>query len=231
MSGKKYAASREKVDREKKYSLDEALQILESFDKAKFDEMVDVAICLGVDPKQTDQQVRASCTLPNGIGKTVRVAVFAKSDKQKEAQDAGADIVGAEDLAEKIQKGWMEFDSVIATPDMMGVVGKLGKVLGPRGLMPNPKLGTVTFDIARTVNEVKAGKVEFRTEKGAIVHAPVGKRSFGAAKLKANIEALVEALVKAKPATAKGIYIKSMSISGTMTPGVKVDVTQYQKSV
>ncbi len=230
MSGKKYTANREKVDSEKKYSMDEALELLESFEKAKFDEMVDVAVRLGVDPKQTDQQVRSSCSLPHGIGKKVRVAVFAKGDKQKEAQDAGADVVGAEDLAEKIQGGWLEFDSVVATPDMMGVVGKLGKVLGPRGLMPNPKLGTVTNEVAKTVNEVKAGKVEFRTEKGAIIHAPVGKRSFGAAKLKDNIEALVDALIKAKPSAAKGTYIKSLALSATMTPGVKVDVTKYQKS-
>lgn len=229
MGGKKYEKNVTQRDTEKKYSLEEALSILDTFEKAKFDEMVDIAIRLGVDPKQTDQSVRGAVGLPHGIGKNVRVAVFAKGDKQREAQDAGADIVGAEDLLEKIQGGWMEFDAVIATPDMMGVVGKLGKILGPRGLMPNPKLGTVTFDVAKAVKETKAGKVEFRIEKAGIVHAPVGKRSFGVQKLKENISALLDALIKARPATVKGNYIKSMSISATMTPGVRIDVTSYQK--
>jgi large subunit ribosomal protein L1 len=229
MGGKKYEKSVIKRDTEKKYSLEEALSILDTFEKAKFDEMVDVAIRLGVDPKQTDQSVRGAVALPHGIGKSVRVAVFAKGDKQREAKDAGADVVGAEDLSEKIQGGWMEFDAVIATPDMMGVVGKLGKILGPRGLMPNPKLGTVTFDVTKAIKETKAGKVEYRVEKAGIVHAPVGKRSFGAQKLKENITALMDALIKARPAAVKGNYIKSMSISATMTPGVRVDVSEYQK--
>lgn len=229
MSGKKYDKNATLRDMEKKYPLEEALSILDTFEKAKFDEMVDLAIRLGVDPKQTDQSVRGAVGLPHGIGKNVRVAVFAKGDKQREAEDAGADVVGAEDLLEKVQGGWMEFDAVIATPDMMGVVGKLGKILGPRGLMPNPKLGTVTFDVAKAVKETKAGKVEFRVEKAGIVHAPVGKRSFGAQKLKENITALLDALIKARPASVKGNYIKSMSISATMTPSVRIDVTSYQK--
>ncbi len=231
MSGKKYEISMAKRDPEKRYSLDEALSILETFEKAKFDEMVDVAIRLNVDPKQSDQAVRGAVALPHGIGKTIRVAVFAKGEKQREARDAGADIVGAEDLQEKIQGGFMEFDAVIATPDMMGVVGKLGKILGPRGLMPNPKLGTVTFDVAKAVSEVKAGKVEYRVEKAGIIHAPVGKRSFGAKKLKENIATLLDAVIKAKPATVKGNYIKSMSISATMTPSVRIDVSSLQKGI
>jgi len=225
--GKRYKKDREKVNSEKHVSLDEALTILESFGKAKFDETVDIAIRLGIDAKQTDQTVRGAVSLPNGIGKKVRVAVFAKGEKAKEAEDAGAEVVRADDLAEKVQGGWMEFDKVIATPDMMGVVGKLGKVLGPRGLMPNPKLGTVTFDITKAVTEQKAGKVEFRIEKAAIVHAPVGKRSFGAAKLKDNILALIDAVNKAKPAAAKGTYLRSMALSATMTPGIRLDTTQF----
>jgi large subunit ribosomal protein L1 len=231
MSGKKYDASVTKVDRDKRYSLEDALALLETFEKAKFDEMVDMAIRLGVDPKQSDQQVRGACSLPHGIGKTIRVAVFAKGEKQREAIEAGADITGADDLAEKIQGGWLEFDAAIATPDMMGLVGKLGKVLGPRGLMPNPKLGTVTFDIAKAVKEVKAGKVEFRTDKAGIIHAPVGKRSFGKDKLKENITALLDVIIKARPASVKGNYIRSMALSGTMTPGVRIDVTKFQKSL
>ncbi len=231
MAGKKYKTSVAKVDADKRYSLEEALKLLEGFEKAKFDEMVDLAIRLGVDPKQTDQQVRGACTLPHGIGKTVRVAVFAKGEKQREATEAGADAVGAEDLAEKISGGWMDFDATIATPDMMGVVGKLGKVLGPRGLMPNPKLGTVTFDISKAVKEVKAGKVEFRCDKAGVVHTPVGKRSFGPDKLKDNITALLEVLTKARPASVKGNFIRSMSLSATMSPGIRLDVTRYQKTV
>jgi len=231
MVGKKYKASQTKVDMDKRYSLEEALKIIETFEKAKFDEMVDVAIRLGVDPKQTDQQVRGACSLPHGIGKTVRVVVFAKGEKQREATDAGADAVGADDLAEKISGGWMEFDAAIATPDMMGVVGKLGKVLGPRGLMPNPKVGTVTFDVAKAVKEVKAGKVEYRTDKAGVVHTPVGKRSFGAEKLKENIVTLLDVIVKARPASVKGNFIRSMAISSTMSPGIRLDVTKYQKSV
>ena len=223
--GKRYKGDREKVDPQKRYSLDEALGLLEGLSKAKFDETVDVAIRLGVDPKQTDQMVRAAVSLPHGIGKKVRVVVFARGDKAKEAQDAGADLVGAEDLVEKIKEGWLEFDKAVATPDMMGMVGKLGKILGPRGLMPNPKLGTVTMDVTKAVTEQKAGKVEFRAEKAAIIHAAVGKRSFGSHKLKENITAFLDAIMKAKPAAAKGTFIRSMAISGTMTPGIRIDVS------
>jgi large subunit ribosomal protein L1 len=224
--GKRYGADRQKVDPQKRYGIDEALKIIDGFGKAKFDETVDVAIRLGIDPKQSDQTVRGAVSLPHGIGKKVRVAVFAKGDKVKEAEDAGADVVGGDDLAEKVQGGWLEFDKVIATPDMMGVVGRLGKVLGPKGLMPNPKLGTVTMDVARAVAEQKAGKVEFRIDKAAIVHAPFGKKSFGPVKLKDNLMALIEAVNKARPASAKGAYIKSMAISATMSPGVRIDVNK-----
>jgi large subunit ribosomal protein L1 len=225
--GKRYGADREKVDSQKKVNLDEALAAIESFGKPKFDETVDVAIRLGIDAKQTDQMVRGAVVLPNGLGKKVKVLVFAKGDKAKEAEDAGADTVGADELAEKIQGGWFDFDKVVATPDMMGVVGRLGKVLGPRGLMPNPKLCTVTMDVAKAVSEQKAGKVQFRLEKGAIIHAPVGKRSFGAEKLKQNIITLIDAIKKAKPAASKGTYIKSVAISATMSPGVRVDAGQF----
>ncbi|MFH0798692.1 MAG: 50S ribosomal protein L1 [Pseudomonadota bacterium] len=223
MAGKRYKADRGKVDSEKKYPLDEALKILEGFGKAKFDETVDIAVRLGIDPKQTDQGVRGACSLPHGIGKKVRVAVFAKGEKIKEAIDAGADEAGADELVARVEGGWFDFDKAVATPDMMGMVGKLGKVLGPRGLMPNPKLGTVTFDVAKAVTEQKAGKVEFRIDKAAIVHAPVGKRSFGAAKLKDNIMAIIDAVNKAKPSSAKGTYICSLALSATMTPGIRID--------
>ncbi len=225
--GKRFKTSKESVDSQKKYSLDEALKLLEGFSKPKFDETVDVAIRLGIDAKQTDQMVRASCSLPHGIGKKVKVAVFARGDKAKEAEDAGADVVGADDLAEKIQGGWLDFDKAIATPDMMGTVGKLGKVLGPRGLMPNPKLGTVTMDITKAVTEQKAGKVEFRIDKASIIHAPVGKRSFGPQKLKDNILALIDAVNKAKPSAAKGTYMRSMALSATMSPGVRIDLGSF----
>lgn len=227
MAGKRYDADRKKVDAERKHSLDEALAILDGFGKAKFDETVDVAIRLGVDPKQTDQGVRGAVSLPHGLGRKIRVAVFARGEKVQEAVDAGADAAGAEDLVAKVEGGWLDFDKAIATPDMMGLVGKLGKVLGPRGLMPNPKLGTVTFDVAKAVAEQKAGKVEFRLEKAAIIHAPVGKRSFGAAKLKENVLSLVEAVNKARPPSAKGIYIRSVAISATMTPGIRLDPAQF----
>lgn len=227
MVGKKYNTDRQKVDSQRKYNLEEALSILDSFGKAKFDETVDVAIRLGIDPKQTDQMVRGAVSLPHGIGKKVHVVVFAKGDKAKEALDAGADEAGSDELVAKVEGGWLEFDKAIATPDMMGMVGKLGKVLGPRGLMPNPKLGTVTFDVAKAVAEQKAGKVEFRIDKAGIIHAPVGKRSFGAAKLKGNILALMEAVNKAKPSSAKGTYITSMAISATMTPGIRLDASSF----
>src|SRR5215471_5702757 len=210
-------------DRAKDYSVEEALGILKKLPNAKFDESVDMSLRLGVDPKHADQMVRGAIVLPHGIGKTVRVAVFAKGEKEREAREAGADVVGAEDLVEKIQGGFMEFDSTIATPDLMGQVGRLGKVLGPRGLMPNPKLGTVTFDVGRAVREVKAGKVEFRVDKAGNVHVQVGKKSFAKEHLVANAMALLEAIVKAKPAASKGTYLRTVTLSTTMGPGIPVD--------
>lgn len=223
MSGKKYRAALAKVDREKRYTLVDALHLLPELKYSKWDETVDVAIRLGVDPKQTDQMVRGAAPLPHGLGKTLRVIVFAKGDKQKEAKTAGADEVGGEDLVERIEKGWMDFDQVIATPDVMGLVSKLGRVLGPRGLMPNPKLGTVTFEVGKAVKEVKAGKAEFKIDKGAIVHSSVGKISFGSDKLKDNIKVLLEAVVRAKPQTSKGVYLRSVTLSTTTSPGIKLD--------
>ena len=222
--GKKYKASREKVDRLKRYPVDEGLGLVKEMASAKFDETVDMAINLGVNPKYSDQMVRGAVVLPHGTGKSLRVAVFAKGDKAKEAEEAGADIVGAEDLVEKIEGGFLDFDKTIATPDMMKVVGKLGKILGRRGLMPNPKVGTVTFEIGKAVKETKAGKAEFRVEKEGILHVPVGKASFGLEQLKENLTALIEAVLKAKPASAKGAYLKAAVISSTMGPGVKLDV-------
>jgi large subunit ribosomal protein L1 len=223
--GKKYKEAAALIDREKRYSVEEACALVGKTGKKKFDESVDVAIRLGVDPKHAEQMVRGAVVLPHGLGKTVRVAVFAKGDKAKETEAAGADVVGAEDLAAKVQEGWLEFDQAIATPDMMGVVGRLGKVLGPRGLMPNPKVGTVTTDVARAIREIKAGKVEFRVEKAGIVHAPIGKVSFDVNKLKDNVTALLEVIIKAKPAAAKGIYLKGVTISTTMGPGIKLDAS------
>jgi large subunit ribosomal protein L1 len=228
---KKLKEARAKVDRNKTYELDEAIELIKATKFVKFDETVDVAVRLGVDPRHADQMVRGAVVLPNGLGKDVRVLVFAKGEKEKEARDAGADYVGAEDLVAKIQEGWFDFDTAIATPDMMGVVGKIGKLLGPRGLMPNPKVGTVTFDISRAVNESKAGKVEFRVEKAGIVHAPVGKLSFETVKLRENVQALVEALLKAKPSAAKGTYMKKISISSTMGPGIFLDVPGVTSSL
>src|SRR5512136_991660 len=221
--GKKYIEAKSKVDRAKRYELEEGVKLLLETHYTKFDEGVDLAIRLGVDPRKSEQMVRGTVNLPHGTGKTVRVLVFAKGDKEKEAQEAGADLVGAEDMVQKIQEGWLDFDKAIATPDMMGQVGKLGKILGPRGLMPNPKVGTVTFDVAKAVTEVKAGKVEFRVEKAGIVHSPVGKVSFGAYKLMENVLAIVETIIKIKPASSKGTYLKSISVSSTMGPGIKVD--------
>jgi len=223
MPGKKKIESREKIDRSKKYNLDEGFETLLSASYAKFDESVDVAVRLGVDPRHADQMVRGTCVLPHGTGKTVRVLAFAKGEKEKEAEDAGADYVGGEDLAKKIQEGWLDFDKAVATPDMMGVVGKLGKILGPRGMMPNPKVGTVTFDIGRAVSELKGGKVEFRVEKAGIVHVPVGRVSFGAEKLSENFKTLIESIVRLKPSSSKGVYLKGVSISTTMGPGLKLD--------
>ena len=220
---KKYAEARNKIDREKRYDMEEALGILPQVTYAKFDETVEVALRLGVDPRHADQMVRGSVALPNGLGKQVKILVFAKGQKEKEAQEAGADYVGAEDFIEKIQKGWLDFDKTIATPDIMGAVSKLGKILGPRGLMPNPKVGTVTFDIAKTVKEMKAGRVEFRVDKAGNLHAPVGKISFGKEKILENINSLLETIIRLKPSSSKGTYIKGMAVCTTMSPGIKID--------
>jgi large subunit ribosomal protein L1 len=220
---KRYDAATNKMEPEKQYTLDEAVRLIKEMPAAKFDESVDISFRLGVDPKHADQMVRGAVVLPHGIGKTVRVAVFAKGDKEREARDAGADTVGAEDLVEKVQGGWTDFDTAIATPDLMGQVGRLGKVLGPRGLMPNPKLGTVTFDVAKAVREAKAGKVEFRVDKAGNIHTPVGKKSFTPENIQANAMAVIEAIVRAKPSAAKGTYLRSVTMSTTMGPGVKVD--------
>jgi large subunit ribosomal protein L1 len=221
--GKKYEEAKKRVDRNKRYDLEGGIQILKETARAKFDESVDMAIRLGVNPKHSDQMVRGTVALPHGLGKPVRVLVFAKGEKEKEARDAGADFVGADDLLEKITGGWTDFDKAIATPDMMGTVGKLGKILGPRGLMPNPKVGTVTFDVGRAVKELKAGRVEFKVEKTGIVHTPVGKASFDPQQLKENVLALMEVIIRAKPASSKGTYLKTVAISTTMGPGIKLD--------
>ena len=232
---KRLKATEALIDRTKTYSVEEAMDIVKKAPPAKFDESVDLSLRLGVDPKHADQMVRGAIVLPHGIGKTVRVAVFAKGEKEREAREAGADVVGAEDLVEKIQGGFMDFDSTIATPDLMGQVGRLGKVLGPRGLMPNPKMGTVTFDVARAVREVKAGKVEFRVDKAGNVHVQVGKKSFSQENLVANAMALLEAIVKAKPAASKGVYLRSLTLSTTMGPGIPVDAqrvaNQFKKQI
>lgn len=221
--GKKYIELRSKIDSEKRYALYEAIAKALECTYAKFDETVDVAVRLGVDPRHADQMVRGTVVLPNGLGKDVRVLVFAKGEKEKEAKDAGADYVGAEDLMEKIQGGWFDFDKAVATPDVMGIVGKIGRLLGPRGLMPNAKTGTVTFDVDKAVKELKAGKIDFRVEKAGIVHVPVGKASFGTEKLQENITAFMETILKLKPSTSKGTYVKTVTISTTMGLGVKVD--------
>lgn len=221
--GKSFLKVKSQVEPGRRYTLQEAVELSISTARAKFDETVDTAVRLGVNPAHADQMVRGSVVLPHGLGKTVRVLAFAKGDKEKEALEAGADLIGNDEVIEKIKSGWMEFDRVIATPDMMGAVGKIGKILGPRGLMPNPKVGTVTFDIGNAVKELKAGKVEFRVEKAGIVHSPVGKVSFGAEKLRENISALLETIIKLKPASSKGTYIKSIAISSTMGVGVKID--------
>jgi len=232
---KRLKATEALIDRAKAYSVEEAMDIVKKAPAAKFDESVDLSLRLGVDPKHADQMVRGAIVLPHGIGKTVRVAVFAKGEKEREAREAGADVVGAEDLVEKIQGGFMDFDSTIATPDLMGQVGRLGKVLGPRGLMPNPKMGTVTFDVARAVREVKAGKVEFRVDKAGNVHVQVGRKSFPQESLVANAMALLEAIVKAKPAASKGVYLRSLTLSTTMGPGIPVDAqrvaNQFKKQI
>ena len=226
--GKKYRDSIKLVDRQKRYdNIQEAMALVKSMTTTKFDASVDVAVRLGVDPRHADQMVRGAVVLPHGLGKTVRVVVFASGEKEKEAREAGADFVGADDLVQKISEGWFEFDKVIATPDMMGKVGRLGRVLGPRGLMPNPKVGTVTTDVARAIQETKAGRVEFRVERAGIIHAPIGRASFDADKLADNFNALLEVLVKLKPATTKGTYVKSVTVSSTMSPGLKIDPTKF----
>ena len=225
--GKKYQDSMKSIDKLKLYDLEEAVQVMLGTAKANFDETIEAHVKLGVDSRHADQQVRGAVVLPHGTGKVVRVLVFAKGDKAKEAEEAGADYVGEGELADKIQKeNWFDFDVVIATPDMMGVVGKLGRVLGPKGLMPNPKSGTVTFDVAKAIQEIKAGKVEYRLDKTNIIHVPVGKKSFGSEKLVDNLKVVMEAIVKAKPAAAKGKYLKSVAIASTMGPGVKLNTTK-----
>ena len=221
--GRKQTEAAKKVDRSRRYPLEEACSLVKTSSFAKFDETVDIAVRLGVNPKHADQMVRGALVLPHGVGKAVRVLVFARGEKVAEAEGGGADFVGGEDLVAKVAGGWLDFDTVIATPDMMGQVGKLGRVLGPRGLMPNPKVGTVTFDVGKAVREAKAGKVEFRVEKAGIVHVPVGKVSFEPTKLNDNVKALMQALVKAKPSTAKGQYLRSITLSSTMGPGIRVD--------
>jgi len=226
--GKKFAEARAKVDREKKYTIDEALDLIEQTHYVKFDENVDLAVRLGVDPKHADQMVRGAIVLPHGIGKETKVLVFAKGEKEKEAAEAGADFVGSDEYIKKVQEGWLDFDKVIATPDLMGQVGKLGKILGPRGLMPNPKIGTVTFDVGRAVSEQKAGKIEFKVNKDGIVHAPAGKVSFGKQKLRENLLAILDMILKAKPASSKGTYMLGVSLSNTMGPGIRLDTTEIQ---
>lgn len=228
--GKKMDSALKKVETGKEYSLEEAIKFVKEASYTKFDETVDMALNLGVDPKKSDQMVRGTVVLPHGMGKKVNVLVFAKGEKEREARDAGADYVGAEDLVEKIQKGWLDFDNAVATPDIMGLVGKLGKILGPRGLMPNPKLGTVTFDVAKAVKEIKAGKIEYKTEKAGIVHVPIGKVSFDAERLLDNARAIIDAVVKAKPGTSKGKYLKKVAVSSSMGPGIRVDVGKLSAS-
>ncbi len=226
--GKSYRAALEKVDRNQRYPLQEGLKLVRETARAKFDETVELSIRLGVDPRQADQNVRGTVTLPHGMGKTVRVLAFAKGDKEKEAQDAGADFVGGDELIKKISEGWLDFDKAVATPDMMAAVGRIGKVLGPRGLMPNPKTGTVSTDIARAVKEIKAGKLEFRVDKAGIVHVPIGKASFAAEQLNDNATAVISSILRAKPASAKGNYIRGVTLSTTMGPGIKVELSQVR---
>ena len=230
MSGKKYQQAREKVERND-YSLDEAIKLMQEVKFVQFDETAEIALRLGVDPRHADQMVRGTVVLPNGLGKQVKVCVLAQGEKAKEAEEAGAENVGSEELVDKIQGGWMDFDAVVATPDMMKSVGKLGRVLGPRGLMPNPKAGTVTFDVAKAVTDIKAGKVEFRVDKNGVIHAPFGRLSFEYEQLMQNARSLIEAVVRAKPAASKGRYLKGVSVSSSMGPGIKVDTSQVDASV
>ncbi len=230
-SGKKFQQACERVDRERAYPLQEATDLMLQTRYADFDETAEVAMNLGVDPRHADQNVRGALLLPHGTGKNVRVVVFAKGDKELEAREAGADEVGSEELAKRIQDGWMDFERVVATPDMMKVVGRLGRVLGPRGLMPNPKVGTVTFEVGRAVREQKAGKIEFRVDKGGVIHLPFGRVSFGSEKLRDNLLAVVDAILKAKPQAAKGTYLKRVSISTTMGPGIRLDTADLQAAL
>lgn len=225
MSGKKYSKAKEAVDR-RDYTLEEAVELLQKAKFAQFDETAEIAMNLGVNPRHADQMVRGTVVLPNGLGKEVRICVIASGEKVKEAEEAGAEFSGGEDLVEKIQGGWTDFDAVIATPDMMKLVGKLGRILGPRGLMPNPKVGTVTFNVVEAIKEIKAGKVEFRVDKNGVIHAPFGKSSFPKDHLVQNAESLIDAVVKAKPVAAKGRYLRGVSVSSTMGPGIKIDVNQ-----
>ena len=226
--GKKYEAAKAKIDSAKTYELTEGFDLVPETKCAKFDETVEISGRLGVAPKHPEQMVRGTVVLPHGTGKTVRVLVFAKGEKEVEAKDAGADFIGAEDMIEKVTKGWLDFDAIVATPDMMGAVGKLGKVLGPRGLMPNPKLGTVTFDVRKAVSDLKAGKVEFRVDKQGNIHVPVGKASFGGQKLRENFLSLMDAIVKAKPASSKGAYVRSLFVSTTMGPSIRLDAVEIR---
>lgn len=228
---KKMKAAREKLDRNKKYSLPEAIRLVKEVKFAGFDETFEMAVRLGVDPTKADQMVRGSVVLPGGTGKKMRVVVFAKGEKELEAKEAGADFVGNDDLIEKIKKGWLEFDVAVATPDMMGSVGKLGKVLGPRGLMPNPKSGTVTFDIKNAIKEIRSGKVEFRVDKAGVIHAPLGKSNFDESALLKNAQTFLETILKMKPSSSKGTYVKSVSVSTTMGPGIKVDETNLASAI
>lgn len=231
MSGKRFKNVSQKVDAQKKYTVDETFKLAVETAQAKFDENIDVAIRLGVDPKQGDQQVRGAIALPHGLGKNVRVVVFAKGPKEAEAKAAGADYVGADDLVQKINDGWLDFDKAIATPDMMATVSKVAKVLGPRGLMPNPKVGTVTMNVGEAIAAEKKGKLDFRIDKSGIVHAGIGKKSMGAGKLKDNFDTLMAAVLKAKPSAAKGIYLKSITVSSTMGPGIKIDPNPIMNTV
>ena len=226
--GKKYLESNKKVDAETRHNFDEAVKMVIDSSYVKFDETIDVAVRLGIDPRHADQMIRGSVVLPNGLGKEVKVLVFAKGEKEKEALDAGADFTGGDDLIEKIKKGWFGFDKAVATPDMMGSVGKIGKLLGPKGLMPNAKTGTVTFDVARAVNDLKAGKIDFKVEKAGIVHAPMGKVSFGVEKILQNAAAFLETIIRLKPASSKGTYLKGIAISTTMGPGIKIDAASVK---
>ena len=229
--GKRYRTDAERLDRKQRYAVQEAIELLLGGQKTKFDQTAEVALNLGVDPRHADQNVRGAVVLPHGTGKSVRVIVFAKGDKEREAREAGADEVGQDELAKRIQEGWLEFDRAIATPDMMSVVGRLGRVLGPRGLMPNPKVGTVTFDLAKAIQEQKAGKVEFRVDKAGIVHAPFGRLSFSTEQLSENFLAIADAIMKARPSAAKGTYLKKVSVSSTMGPGIAVDTADIQAAL